>query len=199
MVALGAAGCSSGLDGSEKTASSSYELLEPSNWIGKELPILEHVDIAETLKKGTWLVLFYHYDCPDCDTAIPKYEQIACDMAGNEDFLRIALIAVPPYGRCPVSGNSPCALGRLTESKKWFVTTPAVTLLTDGLVKSAWEEKAPDLDTILKYIVKIQATKKYSLFSSIIHFINLPYPKGGEHCDRTAGRLVNPGKGKSNL
>jgi hypothetical protein len=42
-----------------------------------------------------------------------------------------------------------CVLGRLAESKEWFVTTPAVALLSDGQVKSAWEGKAPDLHTIL--------------------------------------------------
>jgi len=129
---------------------SRYEVLEPKTWLGKELPILDHIDIAESLKKGTWLVLLYHYDCPDCAWAIPMYEQMARELEGNEDFLRIALIAVPPYGHAPVSENSPCTLGRLAETKEWFVTTPAVALLTDGKVKSAWEEKAPDLDTILQ-------------------------------------------------
>lgn len=33
--------------------------------------------LTETLQKGTWLVLLYHYDCPDCGWAIPKYEQMA--------------------------------------------------------------------------------------------------------------------------
>ncbi len=133
---------------------SRYEVLEPETWVGQKLPILEHIDIAESLKTGTWLVLFYHYDCPDCATAIPKYEQIARNLAGNEDFLRIALIAVPPYGQGPVSENSPCTLGRLAETKEWFVTTPAVALLTDGKVTSAWEEKAPDFDTIIKFMSK---------------------------------------------
>ena len=76
------------------------------------------------------------------------YEQMARELAGNEDFLRIALIAVPPYGEGPVSENSPCTLGRLAETKEWFVTTPAVALLTDGKVTSAWEEQAPDLDEL---------------------------------------------------
>ncbi|MHC4397105.1 MAG: hypothetical protein ACYS1A_15810, partial [Planctomycetota bacterium] len=39
----------------------------------------------------------------------------------------------------------PCTLGRLNDTKEWFVTTPAVALLTNGKVKSVWEEKAPDL------------------------------------------------------
>ena len=131
---------------------SSYEVLEPETWIGKELPILKNIDIAETLKKGTWLILLYHYDCPDCGWAIPMYEQMARELAGNEDFLRIALIAVPPYGRGPVSMNCSCTLGKLDESKEWFVTTPATALLRDGQVTSAWAEKAPGLDNIVEYL-----------------------------------------------
>ncbi len=141
-----------------------YEVLEPSNWVGKELPILEHIDIAESLKSGTWLVLLYHYDCPDCGHAIPMYEQMARDLEGNEDFLRIALIAVPPYGRGPVSENSPCILGHLPETKEWFVTTPATALITDGHVKAAWEEKAPNLDEILRKFTKNEKNTKKSRF-----------------------------------
>jgi len=143
---------------------SSYEVLEPETWVGRELPILEYIDIAETLKKGTWLVLLYHYDCPDCAWAIPMYEQMARDMAGNEDFMQIALIAVPPYGRGPVSENSPCTLGRLPETKEWFVTTPAVALLKNGQVTSAWEEKAPDFETIIRKMTKISKKMENRVF-----------------------------------
>jgi len=143
---------------------SRYEVLEPETWVGKKLPILEYIDIAESLKEGTWLILLYHYDCPDCARAIPQYERMARDLQGNEDFLRIALIAVPPYGQGPVSESSPCTLGRLAETKEWFVTTPAVVLLTDSQVTSAWEEKAPHLETILQNITKIQKTAEKSRF-----------------------------------
>ena len=164
-----------------------YEVLEPETWVGKELPILKHIDIAESLKKGTWLVLLYHYDCPDCAWAIPMYEQMARELEGNEDFLQIALIAVPPYGRGPVSENCPCTLGRLAEAKEWFVTTPAVALLNDGKVTSAWEEKAPDLETIIQKIAKNQKkqekTEKSRFFSSTNHLTNSPYKKGGVHHD----------------
>lgn len=152
LVALGLAGCTSGFSEPEKTTSS-YEVLEPEIWIGKELPIIEHIDIAETLRKGTWLVLLYHYDCPGCGAAIPKYEQMARELAGNEDFLRIALIALPPYSRGPISENCPCTLGKLDQTKKWFVTSPATALLTDGQVTSAWEEKAPDFDEVMRSLL----------------------------------------------
>jgi thiol-disulfide isomerase/thioredoxin len=154
---------------------SSYEVLEPKTWVGKELPILEHIDIAESLRKGTWLVLLYHYDCTDCAWAIPMYEQMARDLAGNEDFLRIALIAVPPYGRGSVSENCPCTLGQLAETKEWFVTTPAVALLSAGKVTSAWEEKAPDLDTIIQKIAKKwKINEKSRFFSSTNHLTHSP-------------------------
>jgi thiol-disulfide isomerase/thioredoxin len=139
------------------TATSTYEVLEPENWVGKELPILEHIDIAESLKKGTWLVLLYHYDCPDCAWAIPMYEKMARDLEGNEDFMRIALIAVPPYGRGPISENCPCFLGRLPETKEWFLTTPAVVLIRNSEVRHVWEEaEAPELDAVIMERIRCQ-------------------------------------------
>jgi hypothetical protein len=92
------------------------------------------------------------------------YEKMARELADNEDFLQIALVAVPPYGQGPVSENSPCTLGRLAETKEWFVTTPAVALLIDGNVTSAWEENAPDLETIIQNMAKIQENVEKSRF-----------------------------------
>ncbi|UCG49940.1 MAG: hypothetical protein JSU94_09175 [Phycisphaerales bacterium] len=131
---------------------SSYEVLEPETWVGKKLPILEHIDIADLLKEGLWLVLFYHYDCPDCARAIRVYENIAREVSGNEGFVQIAFVEVPPYGQGPVSPDSPCVLGRLANVKEWFLTTPAVALLEDGRTKRAWEGQAPPLETIIESI-----------------------------------------------
>lgn len=130
----------------------SYEVLEPKTWIGKKLPILEYIDIADSLKKGNWLILLYHHDCPDCAAAIPKYEKMARDFAGNEDLLQIALIEVPPYAQGQARGSSPCVPGRLAAVKQWFVTTPAVALLKDSRVTSVWEETSPDFDKIIESI-----------------------------------------------
>ncbi|MHC4241723.1 MAG: MauE/DoxX family redox-associated membrane protein [Planctomycetota bacterium] len=128
---------------------SSYEVLEPETWVGKKLPILEYIDMGKKLEKGNWLILLYHHDCPDCAMAIPKYEQMARDFADNEDFLRIALIEVPPYVQGQVSRNSPCVLGRLADTKEWLVTTPAVISISYSIVNVAWEAKAPKTEDIL--------------------------------------------------
>ncbi|MCK4793198.1 MAG: hypothetical protein KAV87_56225 [Desulfobacteraceae bacterium] len=67
----------------------------------------------------------------------------------------------------PAASRTP---GLLAETKEWFVTTPAVALLTDGKVISAWEEKAPDFETILQDLAKIQKnTGKFAIF------INKPF------------------------
>ncbi|KPL25101.1 MAG: hypothetical protein AMJ75_01985 [Phycisphaerae bacterium SM1_79] len=55
-------------------------MLEPETWVGEKLPILEYIDIADQVEKGSWLLLFFRHDCPDCAAAIPKYEQIAQDL-----------------------------------------------------------------------------------------------------------------------
>jgi thiol-disulfide isomerase/thioredoxin len=63
--------------------------------------------------------MLYHYDCPDCQTAVPKLERMVRDLQGNEDFLRIVLIEVPPYGTedfSPASQNNVCMFGKLDAS-----------------------------------------------------------------------------------
>ena len=130
----------------------SYEILEPEKWIGKELPILQYIDISERLKTGSWLILFYHYDCPDCRKAIPEYQQMAEDLAGNEEFLKVAFIEMPPYEKDETLKKSISNYGRLSDVKEWFVTTPAVTLVKDGKVAKAWEEKAPDFEAVMQFL-----------------------------------------------
>lgn len=113
-----------------------YVVLEPETWVGKTLPIIENIDIGEQLKNGKWLVLFYHYDCPDCLNAIEELEEMAIDLVGNDDILRIAFVEVPPYGEVVINKNGNWVLGQLENSKEWFVTTPTIIFLDGGKVKS---------------------------------------------------------------
>lgn len=128
---------------------SAYEVLEPGTWIGKELPILKHISIADKLKTGTWLILFYHHDCPDCREAIGRYSKLARQLVGREDSLRIAFIEMGPYEAGPVNERSACTLGKLDESKRWLLTTPATVMVDQSEVKSAWEGEAPSLEALM--------------------------------------------------
>jgi len=140
-----------------ETATSTYEVLEPSKWIGKELPILGHIDIANQLKNGNWLAVLYHHDCPDCQKAINQLERLTANFSSNEAFLRIALIEVPPYkviNNDSINKNSPCIIGKLDFTKKWFVTTPVIVLLSNHSVVKVWQENVPIFEELLKYSEK---------------------------------------------
>jgi hypothetical protein len=96
---------------------SAYEVLEPSDWVGREMPILEHIDIGEQLKEGNWLVVLYHHDCPSCTEALPKIEAMARELAGNEEFLRFALVEVPPYGNENMEKHTHVNMGEMDTKK----------------------------------------------------------------------------------
>lgn len=121
----------------------------------EEWPMLKHIDIAESLRSGVVVVLFYHWDCPDCREAIPKYEQINRELAAGEGSMRFAFIEIPPYGRQednPVGPDTSCLKGRLDTSKQWYITTPLVVLIENGSVIKSWQLQAPNLDQIFEAI-----------------------------------------------
>lgn len=135
----------------EKT--SRYEVVRPDEWISKPWPLLQYIDIADSLRSQIAIVLLYHSDCPNCREAIPKYEEMARDLTGNENAIRIAFIEVPPYGSPednPVSPDTICLAGKLASTKQWYnITTPLIVALVDGSVVKYWEVQTPSLDQIL--------------------------------------------------
>ncbi|MCF7972765.1 MAG: hypothetical protein K9N55_03010 [Phycisphaerae bacterium] len=134
-----------------------FEVLEPQTWTGRTLPILPHVDIADRLEQGNWLIMLFHHDCPDCAKALPEFQQMADSFAGNEDTLQLALVEVPPLGYdTHDTAESNRLLGRMDETKKWLVVTPAVLLLTDGRVRLAWEPGTlPTFELVLEQIAEM--------------------------------------------
>lgn len=118
----------------------------------QEWPMLKRIDIAESLRSGVVVALLYHFDCPGCQEAIPKYEKLNKELSGNTDAIKFAFVAIPPYGDeklNPVPKDTKCLAGKLISDKKEIMMTPFVVLLQDGAVVKAWEGKAPDLDELL--------------------------------------------------
>ena len=139
-----------------------YEVVRPNEWIGKEplgekqvskeWSMLKYIDIADSLRSNIAIVVFYSTACDACHDAIPLYDQMSRDMAGNRDSIRFAFIEVPPYASeqdsfVPV--DTPCLRGRLDSSKDWYIQTPLVVVVQDGLVVKFWESETPQLDEIL--------------------------------------------------
>ncbi|MHC4640534.1 MAG: hypothetical protein ACYS32_02740 [Planctomycetota bacterium] len=94
--------------------------------------------------------------------------QIGRNFAGNEDFLQIALIELPPYGRAPIGQNTTCTLGQLADTKEWFVTTPAAALISEGKVGSSCEGEAPESCGIWKAGKKLQK-EMFRSYQQILH------------------------------
>jgi len=123
----------------------------------EQWPLLEHIDIADSLRSGIAVVLLYHQDCPDCLEAIPLYNRMCRDLVGNEDAIKIAFIEIPPYGpqdQSPIPADTLCLTGRLDSKKKLYmkITTPLVVVLLDGSVVKFWEVEVPGLDEILEAV-----------------------------------------------
>jgi hypothetical protein len=75
------------------------------------------------------------------------------DMADNADAIRFVLIEIPPYSSPQdslVSPDTPCLTGKLDSSKDWYIKTPLVVLLQDGLLVKFWSGQTPTLDRIIE-------------------------------------------------
>lgn len=119
------------------TVTSSYEVLEPEEWIGEEMPIMEHIDIAEQLETGKWAVVLYKHNCPHCIYEIHKFGKLAAKLKANGSATRVALIELPPYAsseRDVVPLDTACSLGLLNSSKKWIIQVPCAIIIKDGVV-----------------------------------------------------------------
>lgn len=128
------------------------EVEAPPQW-----PWLEHIDIAEQLTEGIVVVYLYHHDCSICADSVPKYEAYRNEMTemGVEE-IKIAYVAIPPYGKAgtgPVPPDTTALTGKLTDQRKWAITSPFVVALIEGSVVKTWPEgSAPNPDNILDEI-----------------------------------------------
>jgi hypothetical protein len=112
-------------------------VLMPEAWKGKRFPLFEHIDVGDRLSTGRWVVVLYHLGCPKCRELIEEYRQLPRESGAN---LPVAFVEVPEPrpGRehTPLDGL-PSLQGQLIGSAEWFVPTPTIVLLQDGVVCEA--------------------------------------------------------------
>lgn len=112
-------------------------VLEPASWVNKQFALFDEIDGGGPLRRGRWLLVFYHYDCDSCREAIPIYETLATATSTKPGSPKIAFIAMPPIAppdQEPVSSSSHCLRLTLLSDHDWFATTPVVAALDDGNV-----------------------------------------------------------------
>jgi len=119
--------------------------------VEQQWEMLRYIDIADQLRSGFVVVLLYHYDCPICKVAIPLYSQANNDY--SDSGLQFAFIEIPPFGKdeeSPVPKDTACLTGALDDTQQWFIESPLVALLRDGLAVKVWEEgEAPTVEQII--------------------------------------------------
>lgn len=111
-------------------------LLEPETWVGKELPLTSRFvqpNDSDQLKHGEWNLLLIHTDCPKC-------LQMMADLEARR-VERVAIVVVPSHSteRNP---RTPFPLFTLDAQNAWFVTTPCVVTLSEGVCIASGDDIA---------------------------------------------------------
>ncbi|HEX7379260.1 MAG TPA: cysteine peptidase family C39 domain-containing protein [Pirellulales bacterium] len=107
----------------------------PSDWLGRPLPLLPFIDIAEQLDNGDWEVILHRRGCENCERAIARATQVR--MAGPAGGPRLALIELPPYADGGGSSSAQLAVasrGKLSSDRVWAIETPLELGLRKGIV-----------------------------------------------------------------
>jgi thiol-disulfide isomerase/thioredoxin len=132
---------------SEQTTAGSPKLQNTEKW-----PMLDYIDIADSIKEGVFVVVFWRHDCPDCHEAIPEYDKFSKET----EVVRFVFIEVPPFGSEEqnfIPKDTICLTGKLDENMEWLnITTPFVVAIMDGCVLKYWEAQAPKTDEIIKAV-----------------------------------------------
>jgi hypothetical protein len=135
----------------EKT--DTYEILSPMEWAGQEMPLFNNIDIGDVISEGISFTLFYHHDCPNCQEAVPMYDQMARDYEVFDQGIQFAFIEGPPYGQPEdniIPSETICFTGQLDEEKEWIFVSPLMVLTMDGIVVNVWEVDTPSFEQILE-------------------------------------------------
>ena len=117
-------------------------MLYPKEWINQKWPLSSFVEIAEDLEQGYWIVVLYGADCRSCHEHFNEWKNKGFPVPSEGDE-RIALLEI--------TGNSENALkralvaepyiwGSLIRERQWYVETPVVLLLQEGIVRQIWTD-----------------------------------------------------------
>lgn len=111
-------------------------VLRPETWIGKPLPLLSDIDVGDHFAVGQWTILFYHHDCPVCQSVLAILRRL--ESSDVRSLLpHLVPVEMPPYA----TGNG-IALpescgnlrGRLSARTEWFVEAPIAVSVRNSTV-----------------------------------------------------------------
>ena len=153
VVALGLPAPASAVDGGSAGAGSvnvpglpedGYYMPQYEDWVGRPFHELDLASWASNLPDdldfGTQYIIFYRKDCEHC------HELMELHFSGALEYPTTA-IAVPERDGFPAENLQPfncpeCRLAELPAGVDWFLQTPVLVRLADGVVECAAEVEA---------------------------------------------------------
>ncbi|MCY2929460.1 MAG: hypothetical protein NTV86_08185 [Planctomycetota bacterium] len=126
-------------------------LLRPQEWPGKGFPLLTHMEGGGELARGRWVVMLFRKNCLSCREAMPRYRTMARAIRQRYGAgMAMVELARPEPGSRPRGADADGVVWlELDPGREWFVTSPTVAVLSEGVVEAAWEGAAPEADTLL--------------------------------------------------
>lgn len=122
------------------------EVLEPGAWVGRRFPLLPHLASSSDLSTHHWVVVLHRPGCSSCREIHTEFEALGLELGRRTDGLRVAFVEVPwaeAGAAAPLKSHDLYAVGRLADDRKWFVETPLILELQDGMVVSVIERPGP--------------------------------------------------------
>jgi hypothetical protein len=124
--------------------------LNPAEWLGKPLPILDSIDVGPQLNTGSWRLVFFSRSCDLCRAEIRRLTEAA--EAGFTGDRRLAFIELPsneaeegsadPSEFAANSRN--CLFGRLDPKMEWIAAVPIELEMKNGVVEMPAAENPLD-------------------------------------------------------
>jgi hypothetical protein len=110
-------------------------LLERDSLIGYPFPLISEIVMrdGEDLSQGNWTLLLYHFDCSDCQQAIPSYVELGREFRKEGNASHVGLIELPPFGDPGTKKPTRfCHDGILKDTTQYFIRAPMEVRLVDG-------------------------------------------------------------------
>ncbi|GHT16437.1 hypothetical protein FACS1894189_0090 [Planctomycetales bacterium] len=95
---------------------------------------MEHADVSADLTKGDWLVTLYGMDCTKCEKHFEEWKAKGFSESGSVALLEIT--GQPKNALRSRFDDGTWHWGCLKRTNDWYVETPCVIKLENGVVKS---------------------------------------------------------------
>lgn len=125
--------------------SSDAVILEPRDWINKPFPLLEHIHLDQDLRTGSWIVVFYGVNCSQCRKHFETWQRSGLPLASTDHSIAVLEITGKPQNELRAQfGPGSWFWGSLHQTHTWYLETPQIVELDNGVVRQVWTQISND-------------------------------------------------------